>query len=89
MTTPEKKTIRKRKLVSVRHNIDPWKMQDIGRNDIGTNFLDVSRSASDVEDGAFRTIFQEPPMEILVQETYRLFLFPHIAVNDLARVEIG
>ena len=84
-----KNLIWKWKPVSIRDHIDAWKRQDVGGYDIGPDFLDVSRSTSDVEDRTFDATLQQSPMEVLVQKTYRLLLRPDITMSDLTRVEIG
>jgi hypothetical protein len=84
-----KTAIREWQPMGIGDDIDPWKGQDVGRYDIGSEILDVGGPAADIEDAAFRTAIEQPPMKISVQEAYRFFLFPTAAMNDLALVQIG
>src|SRR5215213_7116936 len=73
--------------MSIRYDIDPGERQDVSRHDIGSEFLDVSRAAANVENAAFRAAFEQLSMKIAVQEAYRTLLLPYVAMDDLALVK--
>ena len=78
-----KRPIRKRQPVSVSDDVDPWKAHDIGCDDIRPELLDVRSAAADIEDAAVRAAADQLPVEVVVQQPQRGFLFPNRAVFEL------
>jgi hypothetical protein len=76
------------KPMSIGYDVDPRKQQDVGRDDIGPEFLDASRAAADVENATFRAAPKELPVKIPIQQTYRFLFFPPSAVDNLTLVQI-
>ncbi len=53
----------------------------------GLEFLDVSRSAADVENAAFGTAVEQLPVKVPIQQADRFLLFPLRAMGELALVQ--
>jgi hypothetical protein len=47
----------------------------------------MGRSATDIENAAFRAAIEQLPMKIPVQQAYRFFLFPYATMSLLALVQ--
>ena len=62
-------------------DIDARKRQDVGGYDVGPEILDVGRPAADIENAAFGTVIEQPPMKIPVQQADRSLLFPPAAMR--------
>ncbi len=84
-----KDSIRKRQAMRVGNEVDTRKREDVGRNDVLANFLDVSCAAADIEHASFRTAIEQAPMEIAIQQANRRLVLPYVAMSLLALVQTG
>jgi hypothetical protein len=49
----------------------------------------VSSSPTDIKNATLGAVIEQPPMEILIEQADRFFIFPYAAMNNLALVQTG
>ena len=72
--------------MSVAHDINPWKRQNIDRKDIGPDIFDMCGASANIEQRAVRTSCNQSPVIIGIHEAESGFFIPDAISLDLAGI---
>ena len=70
--------------MGIADDVDPWKRQNIDRENIGPNIFNMRSPAADVEKRAVRASRDQPTVVISIKDAETRLFFPNAVTLDLA-----